>query len=257
VAAIPAAQGGPMTQQREAAAGPHAAGFPPPSTPTGGVPAGHDELDPLTPLFFLSYAHPGESRGPGPPREPSRHVIKFFDDLSETVAELVPRQPGSYPGYLDRSIPDGGHWTHELLEAIGTCQVFVALLSPSYFISPWCSMEWYAFSQRKAERRAGTAPDHETGIIPVIWAPFPHEPVPAVVNEIQRFMPHGLPDPRIAAQYEREGVFGLLHMRQEPSYQAVVWRLAQRIAKRRASHRVDPCTFRQSELRDIFREQRS
>jgi hypothetical protein len=257
VAAIPAAQGDLMTEQRETGHVSHAPDFRRPVTSTGGARGVHDELDLLTPLFFLSYAHPGEHNGPGPPREPSRAVIKFFDDLSETVAELVPRQAGSYPGYMDRSIPDGGHWTNELLEAVGTCQVFVALLSPSYFVSPWCTMEWCAFSQRTVTRRSGSGPDHQTAIIPVTWVPFPHEPIPAAVGDVQRFSPSGLPDPDIAAQYEKDGAYGLLHMRLEPAYQAVVWRLAQRIVKCRSSHRVEPHTFRQNELRDIFREQKS
>jgi hypothetical protein len=229
----------------------------PPMSGTRGMP---DELDPLTPLFCLSYAHPGEHLGPGPPREPSRDVIKFFDDLAETVGDLVPRQQGSYPGYMDRSIPEGGHWSHELLAAIGTCQVFVALLSPSYFVSLWCSKEWDAFSQRKSTPRAGSRPDHQTGIIPVIWAPILHERVPPVISDIQRFSPHGLPDPDIAAHYQENGVLGLLRMWQEPAYQAayqaVVWRLAQRIARRRSTHWVETHIFRQSELRDIFQEQR-
>jgi TIR domain len=220
----------------------------------------HDELDPLTPLtplFFLSYAHAGEGgRAPAAPRAWTRRVSKLFDDLSESVAALVSRPLGSYPGYMDRSIPDGGRWTKELLEAIGTCQVFVALLSPSYFNSHWCSMEWHAFSQRKVTRRSGGGGDHQTAIIPVIFAPFPHEPVPPAVGEIQWFSPNGLPNSDIAAQYEKDGVYGLLQMQLDSGYSGVVWRLAQRIAELHYSHLVEPCTFRQNELRDIFREQK-
>jgi hypothetical protein len=211
-------------------------------------------VDPRTPLFFFSYAHSGDLRSTGPAHEPNRQVIKFFDDLSENVAELVSRTAGADPGFLDRSIPGGGKWTEELLHAVGTCQVFVALLSAPYLRSEWCGMEWYAFSQRKVVRSRESASDHQTSIIPVVWAPAPRETFPKAVRDVQRFSPTGLPDPDIAAQYKAEGVYGLLRMQLEVSYQAVVWRLAQRIADLHYSHRVEPRTFERGELRNIFRE---
>jgi hypothetical protein len=213
------------------------------------------ELDPRAPLFFLSYAHSVEGFQPkGPPQEPNRRVMTFFDDLSENVAELVSRPPGLDPGYMDRSMHGGVRWTNELLRAIGTCHVFVALLSASYFVSTWCSKEWFAFSQRDVVRQSNDGPDHQTAIIPVIWAPLPHDRIPAVVNSVQRFSPSGLVNADITAQYDENGVVGLLRMQQESAYQTVVWRLAQRIATIHYSHRVEPRPLHESELCDIFRE---
>src|SRR5215472_7793444 len=126
----------------------------------------HDEVDPKAPLFFLSYARSAAAEAQMIPRERNRFFFRFFDDLSENVAELVSRPPGSDPGYMDRSISGGVHWRSELLEAIGTCQVFVALLSVRYFGSHWCSREWYAFSQRTVLNRAGARASHQALIVP-------------------------------------------------------------------------------------------
>jgi TIR domain len=208
------------------------------------------EVDPRTPLFFLSYAHSLEAKG----RARNRRFIKFFEDLSENVAELVARPAGSDPGYMDRSIPDGGRWTAELLTAIGTCQIFVALLSSPYFSSEWCAWEWHAFAQRRARSRLpGTS--HQTGIIPVIWAPIRDREIPTAVSAVQRFNPRGVPDTDVAARYRDEGVVGLLQLKDIVAYQAVVWRLAQRIAEVHDTHYVESRTFQVDELRNIFKEQ--
>jgi hypothetical protein len=209
-------------------------------------------VDERAPLFFLSYAHSAHGRGQITLREPNRFFFQFFDDLSENVGELVSRPPGSDPGFIDKSMSGGVHWRSELIEAIGTCQVFVALLSVRYFRSPWCSREWYAFSQRQVVNLAGTPADRHAVIVPVLWAPIPDDRFPVVVSNLQIFAPIGLPDPGIAAQYLREGVVGLMQMGQQVAYQAVVWRLAQHIARLHYSHRVEPRVFKPDELINYF-----
>lgn len=213
----------------------------------------------LSPLFFLSYAHSVPlRRQKRATQDPGQHIIRFFDDLSENVAELAARLPGSDPGYIDQSMPSGRQWSRELLDALSTCQAFVALLSAQYFSRPWCGMEWYAFSQRTVVSRPSGQVSNETAIIPVVWASLPPpEQIPPVVSAIQRFTPPGLPD-GIASQYEKDGVFGLMRIGHESDYDAVVWRLAQRIAELHYGYDIKPHDFRDSEeLRDIFREQRS
>jgi hypothetical protein len=154
---------------------------------------------------------------------------------------------------MDRSIHDGEHWSAELLRGIGSCQVFVALLSPPYFDSRWCGMEWHAFSQRRVVSRAGGETSNQTAMIPVVWAPLHEERIPPAVNTVQRFSPRGLPNSDITAQYEKEGTVGLLQMN-DVGYQTVVWRLARRIADLHYTHHVEPRQFELSELRDIFQE---
>lgn len=212
------------------------------------MPLGDEEPrddDPQAPLFFLSYAHSGQQS----------LLVPFFEDLSENVSQLVNRPVGSDPGYMDRSMVGGNRWAGELLRAIGTCQVFVALLSASYFESTWCSKEWFAFSQRRVVRKSDNGPEQQLALIPVVWAaPLPPDKTPAVVADVQRFSPNAVPNMDISRRYEADGVFGLLKT-QVDLYETVVWRLAQRISDIYYRYYVEPRVLEEHELRDIFREQ--
>ncbi|HTZ29730.1 MAG TPA: TIR-like protein FxsC [Streptosporangiaceae bacterium] len=219
----------------------------------GGTPGVFDEVQRRTPVFFLSYAHPGRSRR-NSPREATRRVRTFFQDLQENVGQLVARPAGADPGYMDTSVPTGGRWTDELLNALGTCQVFVALLSAPYLSSPWCGREWHAFAQRTVVPLSAANSEHPTGIFPVLWAPVRSSQVPPQIREVQRFSPADLPETDICEQYEANGVFGLKKIRDSLAYDAVVWRLAQNIEEFLSSNRVEPKTLGKDELRDIFRE---
>lgn len=212
--------------------------------------------DSSTPLFFLSCARAGTiPQADEPQPGPNDQVNIFFHDLSVNVAELVRRRPGADPGFMDRSRQGGRRWTDELLHALGGCQIFVALLSVPYIISEWCGMEWGAFSQRQVAKLKKSDSCLQACIIPIVWAPVPDERVPSCMRAVQRFVPDGLPDPDIVQRYESVGVSGLLWMRQEIPYQAVVWRLAQRITDLYLSHSVEPRRFDRAELRNIFQQQ--
>lgn len=209
-----------------------------------------DDADPRKPepLFFLSYAH--TSRGQ------QNRIKQFFEDLSENVAELVSRQVGADPGFMDRTMGGGNHWSAELLEAVGTCHVFVPLLSTPYLTSTWCGMEWFAFSRRQVVRRSGARSDHQTAIVPVVWAAPVQGPLPKVVGNVQRFtlnLANTDMTRHHEEEYEEEGVGGLLRIRAD-SYDTVVWKLAQRIAGLYYEYSVDPLVLREVDLRDIFQE---
>jgi hypothetical protein len=201
----------------------------------------------IGPLFFLSYAH----ASPKPSREANRHVIRFFDDLSENVSWLVSRAVGAEPGFMDRSMQPGSRWSPELLHSLGTCQVFVALVAAPYLSAPWCGMEWYGFAQRPVQRRRAAASTKQTAILPVIWAPYPDDGTPAVIAQLQQFSPPALPGIDLAAKYERYGILGLMQVRRGP-YRGVVWELAKAIADLQHSYWVEPRELRQEELRNVF-----
>jgi hypothetical protein len=205
------------------------------------------------PLFYLSYAH-AISRSNANELDLNRRFYEFFDDLSNNVLELVNLPAGTEPGYMDRSLATGTHWTSELLEVVGTCHAFVALLSARYFTSRWCSMEWYAFSQRRVVTLRGEKQRGQSAIVPVLWTP-PAKQTPLAVNSIQRFSSAELPSD-VMARYESEGIYGLLKTGQDAAYEAVMWRLAIHIAELHYNYRVEPMIFRERELRDIFRDSR-
>lgn len=206
------------------------------------------DSDPTAPLFFLSYAHSSASSS-----QANSFVLKFFKHLSEDVAELAGRTASADPGFMDlSSMPGGTRWTPELLHAVGTCQVFVTLLSPWYLSSKWCGMEWDAFSRRQVRSREGT-PSNETCIVPVVWAPYREELASPQILAIQRFSLGDPQDADVRQRYEHEGVLGLMKMGRWGSYQTVVWRLAYRIAGIAYNHRVEANVFTQpEELNNLF-----
>jgi hypothetical protein len=195
--------------------------------------------DPGAPVFFVSYARPRVVQHDVAPAERNRHAMRFFGDLTAIVNELIPVLPGGDPGFMDMTMEGGERWEKHLLNAAGTCQVFIALLSGPYLRSEWCAMEWDVFSRRSVVRRTDMRPDTETGILPVQWVPIVG-PIPPVVNDVNRFTPSGLPDDGFGAQYRRHGVYGLLQRGQENAYQSIIWALALRIQQLRHSHWVEP-----------------
>lgn len=214
------------------------------------------DLDPQSPLFFLSYGRSTVDLGQ---QDPDRYVVEFFEELSMNVALLFGREAGSDPGFMDRwSVQGGRRWSGELLAAVGTCQVFIPLISMPLVQSPWCGREWDAFSRRTVlNQRSGRA-DHETAIVPLRWSPVQPHRMPAVMRQVQLFSPEGLPDPAIAINYQREGLYGLRMLGLETAYKAVGWQLAKRVVEIVGSHSVPPMELKSpDELQNVFSEVRT
>ena len=234
-------------------------------SPAGRIRRVPDEISPWAPLFFLSYAQAAGRRRPDshrradfPVREPNRDVIAFFDDLNRDVAELVDRPTGADPGFIDRDIPAGSLWEPTLLQAIGTCQVFVALMSARYFTSPWCGREWHAFSQRtvtpRARSRAGPRNRHRPGRL---GSP-PGGTDSACGEQGPAFLAERPAEHRCARPVRSRGHLRAFDTGLDVPYKGVVWRLAQRIAAYCRSHgAANPRVFSPEELRDAFEEDAS
>jgi hypothetical protein len=207
------------------------------------------------PLFFLSYAHPREhGRSAGPAAEQPRSVTQFFNDLSLIVAELIYRPLGADPGFFDEGIGGGNRWTGELLDAIGACQVFVALVSPSYLQSRWCGMEWNAFSRRTITARPGqNSVRNQTCVIPVRWSPIDGIPQPRAIRDLQLFTPADI-ETTMARDYRDEGLYHLLWTDSQKVYRHVVWRIAKRIKELTISCQVRPEILDSSQLHNAFEE---
>jgi hypothetical protein len=200
----------------------------------------------LDPMFFVSYARAGRGGT-------DKHVREFFDELSEMLAELVALRVGMDPGFMDRALPGGARWSADLRRALGTCQVFVALMSPRYLASEWCGREWDAFARRQVLRRQHGTPVPAAAILPVVWLRWPDETqVPEAIRRIQRFRPE-LPDEKMAGDYERFGLLDLKITRND-AYHVVVWRLAQSIADTLHRYEVVPAVPEPDDVRDAFRE---
>src|SRR3954470_13291249 len=83
--------------------------------------------DPRAPVFFLSYSRPDRSKPAAAPQEPNRYVKELFDELTTNVNELIGSPTGQDPGYLDLGRDGGEKWQQGVLQAAGTCRVFVCL----------------------------------------------------------------------------------------------------------------------------------
>ncbi|MCL7456305.1 TIR-like protein FxsC [Micromonospora echinofusca] len=211
--------------------------------------------DESAPVFFLSYAH--KKNQVAAPRDTNQKVFQLFVDLSDHVVELLGLGPGRTAGFMDRMLDGGQVWTDDLAFAAGHCQVFIPLISTHYLNSDWCAREWDAFTRRPILTRPGAEPSAgETPVIPVNWSLVERRRLPAAVSRRQMFTPTRLP-PEIAPQYHEEGIYGLLSLGDtgKAAYDAVVWRLAQRIARAYQTHWVQaqvPADVRQ--LRTTFEE---
>lgn len=193
------------------------------------------EPDPVAPLFFVSHATAYGNSRDVQPSEPNAPFSIFFDHLSQDVGQLAARQAGKDPGFLDRGMHAGVPWETEILEAVGRCQVLVALVSDPFAKSEWCGMEWDAFARRRTWRREGgvLVPSPKC-ILPVVWA-NPNPAVPSVVAKQQQFVPSGL-----GPVYLRDGVYGMYTTGQRDAYRTTVWRLAQEIKKLIIEYWVEP-----------------
>jgi len=206
--------------------------------------------------FFLSYPR-AEARGSGlgGTRSPNQLVRQFYEDLCEDVAQLVDRPYGSDIGFMDiEGLPGGMNWHTELIRALGTCQVLVALLSVPYLKSDWCGREWHAFALRNKVQEANISPNQGC-IIPVRWAPIAVEIPPVVKDRVSIFRPKPTRrNPQLPQRYESEGLYGLLQTGEDDAVSEIVWHLAQLIQRIYYSQRLETREFELDELTNVFGE---
>jgi hypothetical protein len=205
-------------------------------------------LDSREPVFFLSYAHDGGRTSAE--NGSDRRVEQLFIDLSEDLSQLISRPTGAELGFFDRSMRSGASWRNEMFHALGTCQVFVALMSAPYFESEWCGWEWAAFAARATTSRKGSMPVGSS-IVPVIWAPNLTERVPRAVAEIQHFKPRSEPEVR---PYQENGLLGLQIMGRSDIYRSVVWQLARHVADLYYTNAVLSREFSVEQLPNAFQD---
>jgi TIR domain len=214
---------------------------------------------PNFPPFFISYAHAG--------RDSNDAALRFYYELRGDLQTMVSRPVGASMGFFDaEGLRTGVRWREELADALGKCQVLVALLSVPYLDSEWCGKEWHAFTQREREPLPGATGFQNQGpIIPIRWAPIPFDLPPVVKDEAQLFKPQRAGDqpnakdqqgireqPGLAEPYEEEGIFGLLRKGQVDAFSGVVWDLAKCIQQIYYNQLLKPREFKPEDLRNVF-----
>ncbi|MFD5945472.1 FxsC protein [Streptomyces collinus] len=149
-------------------------------------------------IFFMSYA-----RIPVPLRldalqDPHRLVLRFFDELCDSVARQA-RVPREEAGFVERPGIPG----EESIKALFESQVFVPLYSKRSFSSPRCGREWTAATHKVTQ---GSRPS----IVPVLWTPYSPTSLPARVKEQYPEVPEGIGE--AAANYASMGMHQLLQL---------------------------------------------
>lgn len=171
--------------------------------------------------FFMSYA-----RG-----DDDSFVQRFFADLSNEIRGRTGVRDQRPVGFLDQaSIPPGAQWPRELTNALSTCQSFLALTSPSYYLSTYCGKEFHAFSTRldEYERIHRIRPP---ALLTIQW--FPAQNAPGAVDMIQR-LPAGLGE-----EYHQHGLRPLLKLTNlRDAYQRCLFLLAEHIVRTAEAHRI-------------------
>jgi hypothetical protein len=76
------------------------------------------------------------------------HFVPLFKDrLRDEIAEQCDRDAGEL--FLDvNEVQPGMSIGNKVVDGLKTARCLVALLSPSYFRSPWCLVEWDSFRAR-------------------------------------------------------------------------------------------------------------
>lgn len=165
------------------------------------------------PYFFVSYVHDsGVEDG---------YVQRFHDDLGRDIR--VHGGPRS-AGFSDMQLRVGDRWSPMLVDAVSTCQVFVALCSPAYFASGPCGKEWALFAGRAGTpgARSGADGPRSAPLLPLVWVPM--NPVPPVMRPYQFY------EPALGPRYRERGLRDLIRLRQfEDDYKDFVTALARRM----------------------------
>jgi hypothetical protein len=183
--------------------------------------------EPEGPVFFLSYAH-----GPNP-----ELVDDFFRELCGHVQQLLGLS-ADLVGFMDDvSLRGGERWSDSLLTAVGTCRVFVPLISQAYVRSEWCAREWHAFHRRTVHRLSTGRTT--TPVLPVLWSPLGTRRLPRTIRDLQFFLPTGRETSVLREELACDGLYGF-GVTGHQSYPTVVWRIAQEIWRIDAEHRVEP-----------------
>ena len=103
---------------------------------------------------------------------------QFYRKLTHDVG-LFSGARGDDVGFCDTTLQVGDLWSPALVKALRSCQVFVALCSPTYFSRPSCGKEWMIFTKRLERIERGASGGPASSLIPLRWVPMTMSTVPS------------------------------------------------------------------------------
>jgi FxsC-like protein len=125
------------------------------------------------------------------------YMDKFYRDLKEEVRLLLGAAKGDPILFRDeQDIDIGKPWRSEIINALQSAQVLVAVQTPRYFTRPYCGKEFGVMKTRESLLR--TPSESIAAVIPVTWGPCVD--LPAAVKQYQQapaelptaYISHGL-----------------------------------------------------------------
>ncbi|SHF83215.1 TIR domain-containing protein [Streptoalloteichus hindustanus] len=134
--------------------------------------------------LFISYSRHGSVQ---------RWLLNhFFKKLRECLADQIAPAPRVY---VDQTMPRAVHWPSNLQYALRHSKIMVQLLTPQYFVSPWCMAEWRSMQAR--ERALGLAGlKIPQGLIyPILYSDSDNFPMEARERSWWDFKEFSQPDP--------------------------------------------------------------
>jgi TIR domain len=129
------------------------------------------------------------------------YMDQFVTDLTSETRLLLGRGKGDPIFFRDENDIDlGKPWRPEIINALQSAKVLVAVQTPRYFIRPYCGKEVGIIRKRRSliPYTRERAPE----VLPVIWCPS--RSVPPIVNEYQ--WTHA----ELSASYATHGLLVLL-----------------------------------------------
>ncbi|SCG64250.1 TIR domain-containing protein [Micromonospora echinaurantiaca] len=177
-------------------------------------------------FFFLSFAESSDTD--------DELVAIFFKDLRNEVRAVsgTRKSDPAATGFLSiANLRLGADWSEEIRTALGTCRVFVALSSPTYFASESCGREWQAFADRLVAYRTATGRDAPS-LLPVSWRATE---IPEHLGTIQ------YADRSLSTVVFDEGLLHVMRLtRHRDAYHEFVGKLAALIVRTARSHPIPP-----------------
>jgi hypothetical protein len=153
------------------------------------------------PILFFSYARAdregaGTSRLNALDRGQGNAIDAFYQHLCDQVAALT-ALPADEVGFFDKkNLELGTPWPRELMGALRSASVMIALFSPTYFSRAACGREFEIFRRRHRvlQESLGRATSHR--VLPVLWVrpDVTYQSIPGCCRDYVRDIQHTAPD---------------------------------------------------------------
>ncbi|WP_341719217.1 TIR-like protein FxsC [Micromonospora sp. FIMYZ51] len=184
--------------------------------------------------FFLSYARGDEDA----------LVQRFYEDLSADVRLIAGLPRDKQVGFVDRTMLVGERWPQRLVDALGSCRSFLALMTPRYFQSRVCGQEWQLFADRTARFEQQRRVDASL-LKPLMWIPAQPGRIHPVAQPLQ------YTSDSMGELYQRLGIRQLMRLqRHSDDYRTFVFELANQIVASVETHSL-PEERRQIDLQAV------